>query len=790
MFENFKKLIIQGGCFETETELELFRRDPITVIYGRNGSGKTTIAKQIGELVLPEEQRNPNFIVSADVAISPDFSNHLFIFDEDFVTSQVRFRPDGIDTIVMLGEMGTIDEKIEFQEKKKKEVEKTIETLNILRSEFDDAKNPKSPFYHYNKIVSSLRDEQGWADTERIIKGNKIKSKITESVVESFVNMTEPTDSYKVLFARMLNDKELYLQSEKVQEIIWINGSISCPNNLKFVTDLINKIVDKPIISAREERLLNFLSIHPQSQTPKMVDEQWEFCPLCLRDMQDNDRNYITAILKKLLNQEAENYKTELIKVKEQFDPLELTLPVFPSNLYQKEINDLQIAMNVLNKMLQTVRDSIDWKIIHIYEKVQLPFEKEFAHQYEVALQKYNMAMTQLKQRVDAFNKLVKERSKLQEKVLLENKQATRKQLASVIDVYRQSKVESDKNNKDLNDKLKEKEKIEAEIKSLIAKKERTDIALDYINDELSYVFYSNRKLRLVAGENNKYKLQVNGKNVSPNKISVGERNVLALCYFFAKLYSDKEDKSKYKTEYLIVIDDPVSSFDYGNRLGVMTLLRYQFFNICKGNEKSRILVLSHDLYSVFDLVKTKNDVCGKSTDGKKGYLALEDRKLVPATMKNEYGVLINHVFDYAVHDNLDELEETNEIGIGNIMRRLLEGFASFCYNKSFEEMLRMEDLLVNISPEKKRLYYGNFMFRLALNGESHMEESSYSLNNFTRYFPHDEKVKTAKTLLLFLFYVNKPHLVSYLGEKGIEKIKEWITEEEVKWITTEVAKT
>ena len=78
MFENFKKLLIQGGCFETEIELELFRRDPITVIYGRNGSGKTTIAKQIGELVLPEEQRNPNFIVSADVAISPDFSNHLF----------------------------------------------------------------------------------------------------------------------------------------------------------------------------------------------------------------------------------------------------------------------------------------------------------------------------------------------------------------------------------------------------------------------------------------------------------------------------------------------------------------------------------------------------------------------------------------------------------------------------------------------------------------------------------------------------------------------------------------
>ena len=45
MFENFKKITIKGGCFENETELELFKKDPVTVVYGRNGSGKTTIAR-------------------------------------------------------------------------------------------------------------------------------------------------------------------------------------------------------------------------------------------------------------------------------------------------------------------------------------------------------------------------------------------------------------------------------------------------------------------------------------------------------------------------------------------------------------------------------------------------------------------------------------------------------------------------------------------------------------------------------------------------------------------------
>ena len=46
MFEEFKKIKIKGGCFDNETELELFKKDAISVIYGRNGSGKTTIDRK------------------------------------------------------------------------------------------------------------------------------------------------------------------------------------------------------------------------------------------------------------------------------------------------------------------------------------------------------------------------------------------------------------------------------------------------------------------------------------------------------------------------------------------------------------------------------------------------------------------------------------------------------------------------------------------------------------------------------------------------------------------------
>ena len=269
----------------------------------------------------------------------------------------------------------------------------------------------------------------------------------------------------------------------------------------------------------------------------------------------------------------------------------------------------------------------------------------------------------------------------------------------------------------------------------------------------------------------------VNGKVVKPKKISVGERNVLGLCYFFAMLFSGKRDEEKYSTEYLIVIDDPVSSFDHGNRLGVMSLLRYQFHNIIKVNPNSRILVMSHDLQSVFDLVKIRGDLKG-GRDRDKSFLELENKALKSQTVKNEYQKLLTHVFEYASSANPEELDEGSDLGIGNIMRRMMEAFISFCYNQPFEAVMRSEGILNHI-PEDKRDYYENFMCRLTLNSGSHEEEHTYTLNDFTPFFTKEEKQQTAKSVLLFLLYVNEPHVKAYMKPEVVAAIEAWKGEED-----------
>lgn len=786
MFESFKKLSIQGGCFDSVTELELFKKDPVSIIYGRNGSGKTTIAYSIGELTKPIDERNSDFIVSSDTPISEDKKDCVFIFNEDFVREQVRVEKDGINTIVMLGEQVELDEKITKLKDDLLKLQDEYKKLAEEKEKYENASLSISPSYYFNQIRDGLRSDGGWADIDRDLKGNVQKSRINDDVVNRLMSLEEPTEDFETLRERVMTDLNLYQESENAQPIIWTKIEPKLPDSLVDVSELLAKPLDAPVLSDREQRLIKLLSTQSRYSTEdaqRLLESDWDICPVCYRDLTNTDKNELVQILTHILNKEATEYKRLLQEALDIFIKIETELPVFGGNLNDKELNGALIARTNINDILQIVRDRINQRNKNIYQGIEKPFSDDELKMYSDALTIWINALQTIENCVTKFNDSVKKRNNLYKNIRKNNDLLARKQLSSLFYGYKQALANSDKNRKALLEKDKECKTIQEQIKELQSQKERTDIALSYINQELQYVFYSNRKVKLEPGDGC-YKLKINGKSVKPKKISVGERNVLGLCYFFAKLFGGKTTSNKYATEYLIVIDDPVSSFDYGNRIGVMSLLRYQFGNIIRGNTGSRILVLSHDLHSIFDLVKIRNEViAGKNSD--RSFMELRNNNLEVKSVRNEYKKLLDSVYAYASNSETTDPDETLEISIGNIMRRLLEAFSSFCYNDSFEKMLRKDDILLKI-PENKRIYYGNFMYRLTLNTESHMEESIYSLDSLISCITRDEKVQTAKSILLFLSYINDSHLSAYLSEEQLLEIEKWKSEED-NWVLTSI---
>ena len=54
MFEKINKAIISGKCFTEDTDILLYEnlKNRISIIYGKNGSGKSTIGEAIGHIHL------------------------------------------------------------------------------------------------------------------------------------------------------------------------------------------------------------------------------------------------------------------------------------------------------------------------------------------------------------------------------------------------------------------------------------------------------------------------------------------------------------------------------------------------------------------------------------------------------------------------------------------------------------------------------------------------------------------------------------------------------------------
>ena len=336
---------------------------------------------------------------------------------------------------------------------------------------------------------------------------------------------------------------------------------------------------------------------------------------------------------------------------------------------------------------------------------------------------------------------------------------------------YEKLSSEEQNANKLVDEKLSLCKKLEAERKNI-------DIAVDLINKGLKYIFFSKERLEIIV-ENDKYKLLSNGKPVLPSNISVGERNIIGLCYFFASMLQGKDDKNAFKDECLIIVDDPVSSYDFENKIGVLSFLKLKLSQFLNGNLNSKAIILTHDLLTFFDIEKILEELQEEFNDsyGKNktvfNLFELKKCNLMEFQYKkrHEYTEMMKMIYDYSMEGYSD-----NSILIGNIMRQVLEAFSTFEYKKGISEV-STDKSIINKLDDEYQSYFSNLMYRLILNGGSHKEEETRSgrLDFFT-VISDEEKVRTAKDILCFIYLLNNLHVIAHLGDVS-EELNKWCSE-------------
>jgi len=772
VIESMTGISVSSAYFSSTTLMELFPKHPkppksnrVALLYGKNGSGKSTIAQGFREY---RNSVNPRTVTltpmdgNSYIKISPEKKpEKFFVFDEEYVSSRVRIKDSGLDAIVLLGEQVSLEEQIVEIDKQigTKEAEESRQEAECAR--FADNSDVISPDYWFAQIHGKLRESNGWAGVGSKIKGRRQNLSVTDTEIERIagITTTKPlADLQSEMDHRYSQFTAVSADSSVLSKKITMIPIVD--NITENAKALLKKAVSRPQLTEREQRLLNLFGMPGIAGARTFLsDSKNVVCEKCFQPISAEYRGNVLKEIECILNRDVEEFKGELEK---------LLIPEIPISTYQ-DYCSLPSYCNVRDH-LDNYNKAVIAHNTAIQAKIDNPFD-EMTYDDSIimaACKVANSALTALESDRVNFNHIVNERITVMNELLALNDTIAHYAIKSMYDSFQSQQTAKQAADAQL-------QHIKADLKKLKGKKAQLDsqrknfkIASDEINKSLEYIFFCSGRLSLELGPDQLYHLKSNGNSVNPNKVSCGERNALALCYFFTEIAQGKDTKAAYFDEVLLVIDDPISSFDLENRIGILSFLRWKLEQVLCGCATTKILVMTHDISVMFDMEKALGEIskqCERASVNAEYHLfQLNDRCLSEFGYKkyNEYTQLLQKIYQYAKSISVDP---DSDLIIGNVMRRVLEAFASFSFKKGIEDVSTDERVLELLSDEKSKMYYRNLMYRLVLNNESHFKENIQEAPEMS-FFSHlssTEKQRTAKDILCFLYRLNKAHILSHL---------------------------
>ena len=763
--------------FKNKKILDFFpnENDRIAIVYGKNGSGKSTISDGFSQIASGEdtEELSASLIDRADNEIGLVPESKIFVFNEKYIDENVKIDADGLGTIILLGGQVDLQADIDRYTALLAAAQEEHDAAQTALESFENKNNPLSPDYHFARIKKVLQGD--WATTDAAIKGNKINSKVTEEVVREIggLSVSETKEQLQQKFdeTKALLDKVADVTTSYPVPI----GGVEFTDGFeRVICDLLAKLVEKPVLTERESMILSMIQSGRQSivEAAKndFSDGATTVCPYCFREIDDEYRRSLINSINKVLNKDVDEHKAELRAI--SFPGFGQDYSHF-TDLDAGLVKEIQEQIENCQKLIEQYKAAIQLKLNSIYNPVNMaPIG------LENSIQQLNVLLSKLESKRQEFVDAIQRRKAILRDLLLINKKTAHLQIGQAYRDYLKQQREMRAAEAKLQTKQKEVNETSEHLKALELQKSNVGLAIENINNALDYVFFSHGRLSIEL-KNDKYYLKSNGNDVKPKSVSLGERNIIALCYFFTQILSNQDIGRLYQDEELVVIDDPISSFDFENKVGISSFLRYQTHKIIKGNAKSKILFLTHDLSTFSDLQKIADEMeksfkkqkLGVSIKGRA--FELQGRTLSdPIKSINEYRDLLNMIFSYAMGNT-----EGLSLVIGNSMRRALEAFSTFIYGTGIAEVSFDPKVVKSLGNHSR--YFENLMYRLVLHGESHFETRVYALQDdlsFYRFISEEEKQRTCKEVLCFMYCLNPDHIESHIPD-AIREIQKWMAD-------------
>lgn len=698
-----RKITLNGATFDNEVIEPTY----VNFFYGRNGVGKSTVARTI---------EGDDGVVWQDGRSASDYD--VLVYSQDFINRNFETYGD------LKGVFTVSEPNIKIQKQVEEKTAKKDE-LDRQAGEYTEQSGQKVTA---QQNVEDTFQKACWDKTRDIcgkfpdaVKGTGRKNLFASAVLAVKAPAEQDLDKLAELY-RIAYDSQArtYSQFSRIS---------AAPTYGRLPG---NDLMDKVVVSSSKTPFANFIKALNASDWVRQGHQHYSKeaagkCPYCQQKLPANFEAEIAACFDEQYQQDiSELTRFQSTYARETSAIIDKLKANLSDPMPTLDLTDYQSKLSLLESNIKINEQ-------RIAEKVKEPTSV-------VSLEDIDSLLIEIGQIIDEINKKIKANNDVvgaQQQKKEECKTAVWAHIAFIlqsdITSYKTSLAQLKKDAEDLKNKASQARKdsraLAEEIAELNKQTVNTKAAIDSINALLRDSGFQGFSLREKAGVANVYEVIREDGSVAEN-LSEGERNFIAFLYFYNLVRGSQS--SEVVKDKVVVIDDPVSSMDSSALFIVGAIVR-ELITICNNNAQivddkitgtyiKQIFILTHNVYfhrevtyhqvekyrsvSFYVIQKVHNvSTIGAPKTRQNSNIPSELENYNP--VQNSYAALWN------------ELKEIDSpISLLNVMRRILEYYFMQMYGYEGDDLRKLvlddhkEDFI--IPPEKEGEKPDNMKFNLA----------------------------------------------------------------------------
>lgn len=675
----------------------------INIIYGRNYSGKTTLARIIRALEngeISDKYENPEFEVSFNDttnASQTELTSHgkkVRVFNEDFVKENLRFiiYPDeSITPFAILGGNASIEAEIES-----------------LKSELGDNKeDEETGFYLELKNASQVaRTASESYQTENTQLTQKLSYKATnnpngikyksERFGDQNYNIRKlEVDISNVIDSQFtpLTDEEVALKEKLIMESVNLDvqqitrQSIDIKTLSEKAETLVAKIIGN---SNKIEQLVRDSILNRWVKEGRQLHkEKLDECSFCGNDITQERWNELDSHFDEESEKLEKDIDNLIIEIEGSIARIETQVPIDINKFYSKYHSKLNRLINFREYVKSKLAEELTSLKLNLQQRKQdllnpIVFNKisDSSKRLEWCwsiFENIRLSANTYSNEIGAEQSEAKKLLRLREIYDFANTIQYKNEVLKISQLKARAVLES-QNKKDIDDKITAQLKLIDDKGRLMNDEEKGALKVnEFLNNFFGHEFLT---LKALEDEDQfgdkKIRFEIIRNGNKAHHLSEGECSLIAFCYFMAKL----EDVETRGSKPIIWIDDPISSLDSNHIFFVYSLINSE---IVSNQDYEQLFISTHNL----DFLKYLKRFPSAANSVQRGYFIISREsevskiKLMPKYLKDyvtEFNFLFHQIYLCANAEADEESQHSLFYNFGNNTRKFLEAFLFYKY--------------------------------------------------------------------------------------------------------------